>query len=139
MILLKLTRTKKTNYQTLGELEVLKPGSGPARVFATLELPWQNNQRNISCVPTGFYRLTKRFSPKYGDHFLLEDVPNRSLILIHHGNYAKDTKGCILIGRSVIDLDGDRRLDITNSQNSMETLNALTEGTSELFILIQDK
>lgn len=68
----------------------------------TLELAWNNNQKSISCVPRGVYdckiRLAKDSASRNYDHLILEDVPNRSYILFHRGNSAKDSKGCILTG-----------------------------------------
>lgn len=62
----------------------------------TIELPWLQNQRNISCIPEGRYELKKRFVQKFGLHLLLVDVPDRSWILIHPANDAKaQLKGCI--------------------------------------------
>ncbi|NLE03699.1 MAG: hypothetical protein GX638_02710 [Crenarchaeota archaeon] len=68
------------------------------QLIYTLELPYLNNQRNISCVPTGQYKLVKHTSPKFKECFLLENVKDRENILIHTGNYTKDTQGCILVG-----------------------------------------
>lgn len=65
-------------------------------VCYTIELPWLNNQRRISCVPEGEYILQKRFSPKFQWHLHLQDVPGRDLILIHPANDAKkELLGCI--------------------------------------------
>ena len=68
----------------------------------TLELAWNNNQKSISCVPRGVYdckvRLAKDSASRNYDHLILEDVPDRSYILFHRGNSAKDSKGCILTG-----------------------------------------
>ncbi|MFZ1307409.1 MAG: DUF5675 family protein [Ferruginibacter sp.] len=62
----------------------------------TIELPWHNNLSRISCIPEGTYELTKRYSPTYKWHLLLNNVPNRQLILIHVANDAKkELKGCI--------------------------------------------
>ncbi|NDF13445.1 MAG: hypothetical protein EB060_11615, partial [Proteobacteria bacterium] len=48
--------------------------------------------------PTGRYQLTRHYSPKFGETFLVERVPNRSHILFHRGNIQADTRGCILVG-----------------------------------------
>ena len=62
----------------------------------TIELAWNNNTRNVSCVPEGRYALQTRFSKKFKHHLLLKNVVNRSLILIHPANDAKkELKGCI--------------------------------------------
>lgn len=74
----------------------------------TLELPWKHNQRNISCIPLGSYLVDWSHSPKFGPCYRLRDVPERSGILIHAGNYAgdrtkmkrADVEGCILLGMS---------------------------------------
>lgn len=62
----------------------------------TIELPWKNNRKNVSCITPGTYDLVKRNSENHGDHLLLENVPNRSLILIHTANNAlEELRGCI--------------------------------------------
>ncbi|MCF6168861.1 DUF5675 family protein [Lutibacter sp.] len=61
-----------------------------------IELPWLENRKNISCIPEGTYKLKPRFSEKFKHHLLLENVPGRSLILIHPANDAlKELEGCI--------------------------------------------
>lgn len=67
-----------------------------AKVCSTIELPWKNNQSRISCIPEGRYELVKRYTPRFGHHFILLNVPNRSYILLHAANDAmKEIKGCI--------------------------------------------
>lgn len=62
----------------------------------TIELPWKENKRIISCIPEGVYNLKPRFSDKFKHHLILENVKNRSLILIHPANDAlKELQGCI--------------------------------------------
>ena len=62
----------------------------------TIELPWLNNQRRISCIPEGRYQLQKRYSPKFKWHIEVLEVKGRSGILIHPANDAlKELKGCI--------------------------------------------
>ena len=62
----------------------------------TIELPWLQNQKRVSCVPEGEYILQQRLSTKYGWHLHLVNVPGRDLILIHPANDAKkELLGCI--------------------------------------------
>lgn len=62
----------------------------------TIELPWLGNQRRVSCVPEGEYFLQQRYSPKFGWHLHLQNVPGRDLILIHPANNAAtELLGCI--------------------------------------------
>ncbi len=61
-----------------------------------IELPWRNNKRNISCIPEGRYKILPRYSIKFQNHLILENVQNRSLILFHPANDAlKELRGCI--------------------------------------------
>ena len=68
----------------------------------TLELPWKNNQKGISCVPKGVYNCRVRYAEESASrdytHLIVEDVPDRTYILFHRGNSAKDSRGCILTG-----------------------------------------
>ena len=88
-------------------------------IWTTLELPWKANQRSISCIPAGEYELIRWPSPKFGQVLMVRAVPNRDGILIHAGNTAKDTQGCILVGEIFIHAgiaqskDGLRRLLMT--------------------------
>lgn len=62
----------------------------------SIELPWKENQRRVSCVPEGKYKIRKRFSKKFGWHLAVMNVKNRDLILIHPANDAlKELNGCI--------------------------------------------
>lgn len=120
----RLQRTSSTATQTLGELTIYKLGDA---IFSckTLELPWKNNARKESCIPTGSYSVVKRHSPRYKDHFHLSDVPGRSFILIHVGNYYTQTEGCILVGAAHSDIDADGHLDVIQSGPTMRKLNEL--------------
>lgn len=115
IVLVRLQQSKK---QTLGKLIVF---NGLKQVFncKTLELPDLQNQRNTSRIPEGEYEVKLRISEKYGSHFHLQDVPNRSFILIHAGNYHTQTAGCILVGRKYHDINRDGLLDVTTSRNTM--------------------
>ena len=54
-------------------------------------------------IPKGTYQINVVWSPKFKGYYpRLENVPSRSGILIHSGNYAKDTLGCILVGANTL-------------------------------------
>lgn len=94
---LTLDRVLEANGATMGVL------SGLSRPLYTLEEVWRDNKRGISCVPAGTYKCvphgwevgTKVTKPQTWE---LVGVPGRSAVLIHIGNYTKDTEGCILAG-----------------------------------------
>lgn len=72
----------------------------------SLELPWNNNNKNHSCIPCGLYHVYPFSSKKFGRVWKVDRVPQRDAILIHAGNFAgsvtdglkSDTRGCILLG-----------------------------------------
>lgn len=90
--------------------------------FHTLELPWKNNERQVSCIPEGTYKVNPHTSPKFGKCFWLQDVPNRSEILIHTGNFTREILGCILPGTAHRDIDGDGITDVVSSRVAMNNL-----------------
>lgn len=82
----------------------------------TLELPWQDNRPRVSCIPPGSYVARLRNSPKFGRVYEICDVPGRSDVLIHAGNFAGDraaglvshVEGCVLLGKARGILGGQR-------------------------------
>ena len=105
-----LKRNSDNGIQTLGELS--------AFTFSckTLERPYKNNQSMISAIPKGTYIVKWTFSPKLLRYtYQVMDVPSRSGIRIHKGNYFFDIEGCILLGTGYGDLNKDGQVDIINS------------------------
>ena len=92
----------------------------------TIELPDKGNQHNISCIPAGEYKVVKTISPSKGECFHVLDVPGRSHILIHIGNYATgskvDTQGCILVGSRFADINNDGNIDVVESTITLRKL-----------------
>ena len=91
----------------------------------TLELQWLRNQQNISCIPEGIYQCHKIVSPSLGECFEIENVPNRTFIRGHMGNFTSDILGCILFGESLLDFNGDGITDVTNSKETFTELMAI--------------
>lgn len=67
----------------------------------TLELPWRDNAKGISCIPEGTYTVKRDVHGKH-TWFSVQDVPNRTYIEIHEGYKPEHSQGCILM--SLIDL-----------------------------------
>lgn len=95
----------------------------------TIELPWLQNRRNVSCIPEGRYALRKRVTPKHGLHLLVVDVPGRSGILIHPANYAKtELRGCIAPVHAVTGPGSGRQSRLANERLKDLVLEALEKG-----------
>jgi hypothetical protein len=73
----------------------------------TLERRWMNNAQFVSCIPIGIYKCklidsskgtlqSGRFAHKA---YWVLDIPNRTEVTIHVGNYLDDIEGCIAVGR----------------------------------------
>lgn len=110
-----ITRTKSNSKQVTGHL--VATNGGAVYTCKTLELPWKDNAKNISCIPTGTYKVNYTFSPKFLKYtYEIKNVPNRSGIRIHSANYASQLNGCIALGTQLTDINKDGELDTTNSK-----------------------
>lgn len=113
--------------QTLGIGFVLEE-SEKIFEFKTLELPWVDNKKNVSCIPPGYYNLYKRHSKKNGKVFEFKNVKKRNHIQIHSGNYHTEIQGCILVGKKFQDINEDGHLDVISSRNTLDELYRLLPG-----------
>jgi hypothetical protein len=70
----------------------------------TIERPWADNKRGISCIPAGIYPVAIRHSPKFNRPMLIIDnVRGRSGILIHGANHWSELKGCVAVAETRVD------------------------------------
>ena len=129
-----LIRDMFTDKSTIGELFV-----NGERFCDTLELPWKDNQRSISCIPEGQYkvriRLPRESATRDYMHLLVKDVPGRDYILFHIGNTAKATRGCILVGMT------SKQNFVGNSTLAMDLLmkEILNLGGTNINLIIKNK
>tara|TARA_R110002020_G_scaffold34706_3_gene105426 strand:+ start:1394 stop:1888 length:495 start_codon:yes stop_codon:yes gene_type:complete len=129
-----LIRDTFTDKSTVGKLYV------DGEMFCdTLELPYLDNQRSISCIPLGEYKVRLRLARESASrdylHLLVQDVEGRSYILVHIGNYPKHTKGCILVGQS------RKHNAVYNSRLAMELLmkELVNLGGTNINLIIKNK
>ncbi len=128
-----LSRTYN-HYETIGTLMIME-GEKPLFKCKTIELPWYNNQNNFSCIPEGIYNVIKHTSPRHGNCFKVLDVPGRTDILIHKGNYTSDTLGCILPGAGFADINNDGSMDVFDSTKTMNSLMEILPQNFKLVIV----
>ncbi len=109
-----IKRNKDDGKETLGTLTITQ-NNGDIWSCSTMELPWKNNQHDISCIPTGTYQCT--WSPFHDTfHYELQGTSPRTGIFIHPMNYYTDSEGCIGLGQPAGDINKDNEQDISNSQ-----------------------
>ena len=97
---LTLTRERSDDQGTFGRLE------GAGLWLECAEPPWRDNAKNRSCIPPGQYLVRPHVSPRFGRCLQVEDVPDRTHVLVHAGNlggdpelgYRTHTLGCLLPG-----------------------------------------
>lgn len=131
-----LFRFKKSNQGTLGKLQ-----TESGFTCYTLELPWKENKPNMSCIPTGEYITKIRLSPRFGKTYWVSNVPNRSYILIHSGNYAGDSSigyktnvnGCILLGTTYGTLQ--KQLAVLNSRIAIRRFMEIMNNNEFLLVI----
>lgn len=84
-----------------------------------------------TAIPSGTYKITMENSPRFKRVLpLLHDVPHFLGVLIHSGNDADDTAGCILAGSNKV------KGKVLESRVASERLNALLEKERESTITI---
>jgi len=132
--------------QTEGSIYVFNERNGIDFSCWTLELPYRDNQRNISCIKEGVYPCIKHHSPRFGNTIWIQEVENRSEILIHPSNYVgslnpktnmPDLLGCIAPGLRFGDITGDGVPEILDSKKALKEL--LRHLPGKFYIEITEK
>lgn len=89
-----------------------------------------------TAIPSGIYKITLAQSPRFKKLLpLLHNVKNYSGVLIHHGNWAKDTHGCILVGTRGV----DSLLGGTSLKALAKLMTELSKYTEYQIIIIDKK
>ena len=113
--------------------------SGEKKICDTIELPWRNNEFQISCIPEGRYKIHRRFTGKFGWHCVVEDVPDREGILIHSFIVAwSESRGCIgpvhkVIGEGIGSYSRAALVDL------MEALDEAFDRNETVFLTIKEQ
>ncbi|MEX0598487.1 MAG: DUF5675 family protein [Candidatus Paceibacterota bacterium] len=141
-----INRYNQSDKQTEADLSLIKIVSENFSCYEedvftckVLELPWRDNKQRISRIPTGTYPAVKHVSPNFGKSIWIQDVPDRSEILIHVGNFIgnpnpktgkSDSVGCPLVGEELKDNMGT---GIPNLTSSRVTINKLYDLVPDSF------
>ena len=98
MKIIRIKRIKQYGETTVGKLTI----SGESKIWFVLE-PGGPDSRVAGSdkrIETGTYKLVPYSSAKYKNVYQLKNVPGRTKILIHPGNFPDDTEGCLMPGSS---------------------------------------
>jgi len=103
-VLLVITRRWQTSKSTISTFNTLpvKPGIAPVEGYMLEPKgPATTAENQNQRIPAGTYRLKWHHTGRFGPYVPLlynDQVAESRLILIHPGNYPKDTIGCLLPG-----------------------------------------
>jgi hypothetical protein len=95
-----------------------------------LELQWADNAPQVSCIPVGDYKLRWTLSNRFKRYtWQIMDVPGRSGIRVHSGNFAgaglSDSLGCPLPCLQWADINKDGVIDGVKSKDALSQLEAI--------------
>jgi hypothetical protein len=133
-----LERFSPEERQTIGNLYLLEDNGSMIDSWFSLELPWLDNQKYISCIPIGNYTCFKHVSPKFGPCLWIKEVNGRSEVLIHPANYYTQLLGCIAIGKDLKHINTGKDIDVAQSRKAMAELLNQIEG-DEIHLRIVNK
>ena len=152
---LKLKRIAKKNGYTIGRLSIdgkyfcdtLEDVDRGLDSSMSLDVLKRKKLAHITAIPTGRYQVTmdvisqrlsrSKFYQQFGGGRVprLLNVPAYEGILIHCGNTAKDTDGCILVGKnSKVGMVLDSRITYSNLYTLLE---AAAKRKEKIFITIE--
>lgn len=117
----------------------------------TIEQPWRDNRRFVSCVPAGEYTLERFVSDKYGEVVALVNHDlgvysrkheagdgDRYACLIHAANWSSQLQGCIAPGKTLSwgkrSSDYASNMMVTSSRNTLKKLLAEIEADNKILI-----
>lgn len=135
-LVFRVRRTDRLPKATLGIGELW---AGPVCVMRchTVELPWKNNAKGVSCIPAGTYQMAFTMSNRFKvPLWLVLDVPGRAGVRIHAANFAHQLEGCIALGMGRADLNGDGVPDVTQSKRAIELFHQATARVDRMVLEI---
>ena len=133
---IEIFRLEYEKKQVLGDCAITENGKD-LFISKSLERADNNNQRNISCIPSGEYLCVLEYSNRFDcDLWEIKGVPNRSECKFHSANYWHDLNGCIALGTKYMDIDNDGFRDVLNSKNTMKKFHKVLEGLKEVQLIV---
>ncbi|HNP20299.1 MAG TPA: DUF5675 family protein [Fulvivirga sp.] len=110
-----VTRFMQTNNSTTSTFTLTDPnGNSLSGYFLEPRGPGSTINGSDQRILTGIYDVSQWNSVDHPNTFILNNVPGRSYVLLHPGNYPCDTEGCLLPG-STFDTDFVGGTNYTNN------------------------
>jgi hypothetical protein len=138
MLELKLNREILTPKCTIGTLNI----NGLLYTARTLEdtvRPPGVKVWGQTAIPEGLYRIKFQFSNHFQKEMpYLQDVPNFSGVMIHNGTNPDHTLGCVLVGKSAIQIDGDK-WELRESKKAFAELYNILQSRKNDEIIVEIK
>lgn len=129
------------------------PQGTPGRIypgeysFDTLEPPAPHHRPDHPRVPAGKYLCKQVGTRKFPGRYVLQQVPGRSGIVMHPGNWAgdpaqgyqSDTDGCILLGykATLLNTHGKQQIAVCLSRSTHAAFDKIM-GNEDFFLHIYD-
>lgn len=111
----KLRRLESSDQGTFGHLV-----DGDFVAFSG-ELPWKNNENDISCIPEGRFECRWTWSGHFRRYMYEVKVPGRVGVRIHSANFMgephpprlKQLEGCVSLGEKIGVMEGQKAIFVS--------------------------
>lgn len=136
---LTLKRTYKAPDYTIGHLYIDGQYFCDTLEDTVRDLTREKKIPGQTAIPAGTYHVLVTYSPKFKRKLpILVNVPMFTGIRIHRGNTAKDTEGCILVGKNTekgkvtgstdYEIELTRRLSEAEERDETNTIEICTQN-----------
>lgn len=134
-----INRDDSADEQTLGVCYVKDECDNIIFKSESIERGWKDNERRISCIPAGTYKVRLEHSNRFKkDLYEIYGVDGRSECKFHSANYARQLNGCIALGNKRTDIDGDGNKDVTSSRVTMARFHKAMDGDAEAVLIVKN-
>lgn len=133
MTIIRISRIKQYGETTVGKLTI----DGESKTWFVLEPggPDSKIEGSDKRISVGTYPLLPYSSAKYKNVYELQNVPGRTKILIHAGNYHDNTEGCIMPGLLWGTLNNKQHY-VANSRSALNEIFAKIKGSKSIKVII---
>lgn len=138
---LKLVRTDAAHD---GIFSLLKKEDGEV-IAVCLEHPYESGAGDGSYtakLKPGVYKCVRGQHKLHGmtdsfTTFEITGVIGHTNILLHFGNYAADSEGCVLLGRRIVPIPGETDRMITSSRNTFNKFMDLQRDVDQFTLIVE--